>query len=94
VAVNDTDKNKLENRATDLLVKRDAAADAALSGVSRQWREVKGGWGFFFVLKGQEDSAQGFNPGKHPNKMFRPERARDHVALRMLRKGIGEKDVQ
>jgi hypothetical protein len=24
-------------------------------------------------------SAQGFNPGKHPRKAFRPERARDHV---------------
>jgi hypothetical protein len=24
----------------------------------------------FFVPKGQEDSAQGFNPGNHPNKWF------------------------
>jgi hypothetical protein len=28
-----------------------------------EWREVKDGLGWFFVPKGQEDSAQGFNPG-------------------------------
>jgi hypothetical protein len=33
----------------------------------------------FFALEGRQDSAQGFNPGKHPRKAFRPERARDQV---------------
>ena len=28
-----------------------------------EWREVKDGLEWFFVPKGQEDSAQGFNPG-------------------------------
>ena len=33
----------------------------------------------FFAPEGLQDSAQGFNPGKHPRKAFRPERARDQV---------------
>ena len=33
----------------------------------------------FFAPEGLEDSALGFNPGKHPRKAVRPERARDHV---------------
>jgi hypothetical protein len=34
-----------------------------------------------FAPEGLEDSAQGFNPGKHPRKAFRPERARDQVYI-------------
>jgi hypothetical protein len=33
----------------------------------------------FFAPQGLRDSAQGFNPGKHPREAFRPERARDYV---------------
>ena len=36
-------------------------------------------FGMFFAPEGLQDSAQGFNPGKHPSKAVRPERARDHV---------------
>jgi hypothetical protein len=33
----------------------------------------------FLAPQGLQDSAQGFNPGKHPKKAVRPERARDYV---------------
>jgi hypothetical protein len=36
---------------------------AARVGPSPEWHEDKGCLGWFFVPKGQEDSAQGFNPG-------------------------------
>ena len=33
----------------------------------------------FFAPQRLQDSAQSFNPGKHPRKTARPERARDQV---------------
>ena len=42
-----------------------------------EWREVKGSLGWFFVPKGQEDSAQGFNPGNGTPLTTRPVRARE-----------------
>ena len=40
-------------------------------------------FGMFFAPQGrQEDSAQGFNPGKTSKKAVRPERARDQVGQR------------
>jgi hypothetical protein len=48
------------------------------TGVVRvEWQKDKACLGWFFVPKGQEDSAQGFNPGNRTPVTTRPVRAQD-----------------
>ena len=42
-----------------------------------EWHEDKDSLGWFFVPKGQEDSAQGFNPGNRISPAKSPEGAPD-----------------
>ena len=44
-----------------------------------EWHEDKDSLGWFFVPKGQEDSAQGFNPGNRISPAKSPEGAPDRT---------------